>query len=113
VSYNWVVSKNFFAEVTLDLGLGNIKSLLPDNSRYKGIYSFLEPAIILNYEGFNFFTFGLGSGLRLTRSDKSVLRNNLSLPTIILRFSIKFTEIYNHFFLASNSSLYLQDDRRV
>jgi|TARA_B110000305_G_scaffold35015_1_gene34751 hypothetical protein len=113
VSYNWVVSKNFFAEVTLDLGLGNIKSLLPDNSRYKGTYSFLEPAIILNYEGFNFFTLGLGSGLRLTRSDKSVLRNNLSLPTIILRFSIKFTEIYNHFFLASNSSLYLQDDRRV
>ena len=113
VSKQWTLSKIFFAETTLDFGLGKIKSTQTNNKSYKGIYSFLEPALILNYEGFNFFSLGLGSGIRITRSDRSVLSNSLTLPTVILRFSFKLSEIYNHFFIASNSSLYLRYDRRV
>ena len=113
VSKQWTLSKIFFAETTLDFGLGKIKSTQINNESYKGIYSFLEPAFILNYEGFNFFSLGLGSGIRITRSDRSVLSNSLTLPTVILRFSFKLSEIYNHFFIASNSSLYLHHDRRV
>jgi hypothetical protein len=113
VSKHWTLSKIFFAETTLDFGLGKIKSTQINNQNYKGIYSFLEPALILNYEGFNFFSLGLGSGIRITRSDRSVLSNSLTLPTLILRFSFKLSEIYNHFFTASNSSLYLHYDRRV
>ena len=113
VSKQWTLSKIFFAETTLDFGLGKIKSTQINNESYKGIYSFLEPALILNYQGFNFFSLGLGSGIRITRSDRSVLSNSLTLPTVILRFSFKLSEIYNHFFIASNSSLYLHYDRRV
>jgi hypothetical protein len=113
VSKHWTLSKIFFAETTLDFGVGKIKSIQINNESYKGIYSFLEPALILNYEGFNFFSLGLGSGIRITRSDRSVLSNSLTLPTVILRFSFKLSEIYNHFFIASNSSLYLHYDRRV
>ena len=113
VSKHWTLSKIFFAETTLDFGFGKIKSTKINNVTYKGIYSFLEPALILNYEGFNFFSLGLGSGIRITRSDRSVLSNSLTLPTVILRFSFKLSEIYNHFFIASNSSLYLHYDRRV
>ena len=113
VSKQWTLSKIFFAETTLDFGLGKIKSTQINNESYKGIYSFLEPALILNYEGFNFFSLGLGSGIRITRSDRSVLSNSLTLPTLILRFSFKLSEIYNHFLIASNSSLYLHYDRRV
>ena len=113
VSKHWTLSKIFFAETTLDFGLGKIKSTQINNQTYKGIYSFIEPALILNYEGFNFFSLGLGSGIRITRSDRSVLSNSLTLPTVILRFSFKLSEIYNHFFTASNSSLYLRYDRRV
>ena len=112
-SKQWTLSKIFFAETTLDFGLGKIKSTQINNESYKGIYSFLEPALILNYEGFNFFSLGLGSGIRITRSDRSVLSNSLTLPTVILRFSFKLSEIYNHFFITSNSSLYLRYDRRV
>jgi len=113
ISKQWTLSKIFFAETTLDFGLGKIKSTQINNEIYKGIYSFLEPALILNYEGFNFFSLGLGTGIRITRSDRSVLSNSLTLPTVILRFSFKLSEIYNHFFIASNSSLYLHYDRRV
>ena len=113
ISRQWTLSKIFFAETTLDFGLGKIKSTQINNEIYKGIYSFLEPALILNYEGFNFFSLGLGTGIRITRSDRSVLSNSLTLPTVILRFSFKLSEIYNHFFIASNSSLYLHYDRRV
>ena len=113
VSKQWIISKIIFAEATLDFGLGKIKSTQTNNKSYKGTYSFLEPAVILNYEGFNFFSLGLGSGIRITRSDRSVLSNSLTLPTVILRFSFKLSEIYNHFFIASNSSLYLHYDRRV
>ena len=113
ISKQWTLSKIFFAETTLDFGLGKIKSTQINNETYKGLYSFLEPALILNYEGFNFFSLGLGSGIRITRSDRSVLSNSLTLPTVILRFSFKLSEIYNHFFIASNSSLYLRYDRRV
>ena len=113
ISKQWTLSKIFFAETTLDFGLGKIKSTQINNEIYKGIYSFLEPAFILNYEGFNFFSLGLGTGIRITRSDRSVLSNSLTLPTLILRFSFKLSEIYNHFFIASNSSLYLHYDRRV
>jgi hypothetical protein len=113
VSKQWTLSKIFFAEITLDFGLGKIKSTQINNESYNGIYSFLEPALILNYEGFNFFSLGLGTGIRITRSDRSVLSNSLTLPTVILRFSFKLSEIYNHFFIASNSSLYLHYDRRV
>ena len=113
VSKQWDISKIFFAEATLDFGVGKIKSTQITNENYKGIYSFLEPALILNYQGFNFFSLGLGSGIRFTKSDRSVLSNSLTLPTIILRFSFKLSEIYNHFFIASNSSLYLHYDRRV
>jgi hypothetical protein len=113
ISRQWTLSKIFFAETTLDFGLGKIKSTQINNEIYKGIYSFLEPALILNYEGFNFFSLGLGTGIRITRSDRSVLSNSLTLPTVILRFSFKLSEIYNHFFIASNSSLYLRYDRRV
>ena len=113
ISRQWTLSKIFFAETTLDFGLGKIKSTQINNEIYKGIYSFLEPALILNYEGFNFFSLGLGTGIRITRSDRSVLSNSVTLPTVILRFSFKLSEIYNHFFIASNSSLYLHYDRRV
>jgi hypothetical protein len=113
VSKQWDISKIFFAEATLDFGVGKIKSTQITNENYKGIYSFLELALILNYQGFNFFSLGLGSGIRFTKSDRSVLSNSLTLPTIILRFSFKLSEIYNHFFIASNSSLYLHYDRRV
>lgn len=113
VSKQWDISKIFFAEATLDFGVGKIKSTQITNKNYKGIYSFFEPALILNYQGFNFFSLGLGSGIRFTKSDRSVLSNSLTLPTIILRFSFKLSEIYNHFFIASNSSLYLHYDRRV
>jgi hypothetical protein len=113
ISKQWTLSKIFFAETTLDFGIGKIKSTQINNEIYKGIYSFLEPALILNYEGFNFFSLGLGTGIRITRSDRSVLSNSLTLPTVILRFSFKLSEIYNHFFIASNSSLYLHYDRRV
>ena len=113
VSKQWNISKIFFAEATLDFGLGKIKTTQINNEIFKGIYSFLEPALILNYEGFNFFSLGVGSGIRFTRSDRSVLSNSLTLPTVILRFSFKLSEIYNHFFISSNSSLYLHYDRRV
>ena len=113
ISKQWNFSKIFFAEATLDFGLGKIKSTQINKEISKGIYSFLEPALIINYEGFNFFSLGLGSGIRITRSDRSVLSNSLTLPTVILRFSLKLSEIYNHFFIASNSSLYLHYDRRV
>ena len=113
VSKQWTLSKIFFAEATLDFGVGKIKSTQINNESYKGNYSFFEPALILNYEGFNFFSLGLGSGIRITRSDRSIVSNSLTLPTVILRFSFKLSEIYNHFFIASNSSLYLHYDRRV
>ncbi len=109
-SYRWRVSKILFAEATIDFGVGKIKSVSNSGIILKGHYSFFEPAIILNFEEFNFFNLGIGSGIRFSRKDNSVLSDNLSLPTIILRFSLKFTEIYNHFFNPSNSSLYLQDD---
>ena len=109
-SYNWVISEIISAEATLDFGLGRIKSVNIDNSIEKGSYSFFEPAFIINYIGFNFFNLGVGSGIRFTRNDKSIFSSNLTLPTIILRFSLKFTEIYNHFLHRSNTSLYLNDD---
>lgn len=109
-SYNWMVSETISAEATLDFGIGRIKSFNTDDSFEKGSYSFFEPAIIINYIGFNFFNLGIGSGIRFTRNDKSILSRNLTLPTIILRFSLKFTEIYNHFLHRSNTSLYLNDD---
>lgn len=109
-SYNWMVSETISAESTLDFGIGRIKSFNTDDSFEKGSYSFFEPAIIINYIGFNFFNLGIGSGIRFTRNDKSILSRNLTLPTIILRFSLKFTEIYNHFLHRSNTSLYLNDD---
>ena len=109
-SYNWMVSEIFSAEATLDFGIGRIKSVNIDDSFEKGSYSFFEPAVIINYIGFNFFNLGFGSGIRFTRNDKSILSRNLTLPTIILRFSLKFTEIYNHFLHRSNTSLYLNHD---
>ena len=109
-SYNWIISEIISAEATLDFGIGRIKSVNIDDSIDKGAYSFFEPAIIINYNGFNFFNLGFGSGIRFTRNDKSIFYQNLTLPTLILRFSLKFTEIYNHFLHRSNTSLYLNDD---
>ena len=109
-SYNWIVSEIISAEATLDFGIGRIKSINIDDSFDKGSYSFFEPAVIINYRGFNFFNLGCGSGIRFTRNDKSIFSRNLTLPTIILRFSLKFTEIYNHFLHRSNTSLYLEYD---
>ena len=109
-SYNWTVSEIISAEATLDFGIGGIKSINIDDSFDKGSYSFFEPAVIINYRGFNFFNLGCGSGIRFTRNDKSIFSRNLTLPTIILRFSLKFTEIYNHFLHRSNTSLYLEYD---
>ena len=109
-SYNWMISEIMSAEATLDFGIGRIKSVNIDDSIDKGSYSFFEPAIIINYSGFNFFNLGIGSGIRFTRNDKSIFSRNLTLPTIILRFSLKFTEIYNHFLHRSNTSLYLDND---
>lgn len=109
-SYSWTISEIFSAEATLDFGLGRIKTINSENKIDKGSYSFFEPAIIINYLGFNFFNLGVGSGLRFTRHDKSIFTNKLTLPTIILRFSLKFTEIYNHFLHRSNTSLYLSYD---
>ena len=109
-SYNWIISKIISAEATIDFGIGRIKSINIDGSFDKGSYSFFEPAVIINYIGFNFFNLGCGSGIRFTRNDKSIFTRNLTLPTIILRFSLKFTEIYNHFLHRSNTSLYLEYD---
>ena len=108
-SYNWTLSKLFSCETTLDFGLGRLKSN-SYNQKIKGFYSFFEPALILNYNDFNFFSLGLGSGFRLTKKDNFIIDDNWSLPTIILRFSLKFSEIYNHFFHPTNTSLYLNND---
>ena len=109
-SYNWIISEIISAEATIDFGIGRIKSINIDDSFDKGSYSFFEPAVIINYSGFNFFNLGCGSGIRFTRKDKSIFTRNLTLSTIILRFSLKFTEIYNHFLHRSNTSLYLEYD---
>ena len=109
-SYNWIISEIISIEATIDFGIGRIKSINIDDSFDKGSYSFFEPAVIINYSGFNFFNLGCGSGIRFTRNDKSIFTTNLTLPTIILRFSLKFTEIYNHFLHRSNTSLYLEYD---
>ena len=109
-SYNWIISEIISAEATLDFGIGRIKSVNIDDSIDKGAYSFFEPAIIINHNGFNFFNLGFGSGIRFTRNDKSIFYQNLTLPTLILRFSLKFTEIYNHFHHRANTSLYLSYD---
>ena len=109
-SYNWIISEIISIEATIDFGIGRIKSINTDDSFDKGSYSFFEPAVIINYRGFNFFNLGCGSGIRFTRNDKSIFITNLTLPTIILRFSLKFTEIYNHFLHRSNTSLYLEYD---
>ena len=109
-SYNWIISEIISIEATIDFGIGRIKSINIDDSFDKGSYSFFEPAVIINYSGFNFFNLGCGSGIRFTRNDKSIFTTNLTLPTIILRFSLKFTEIYNHFLNRSNTSLYLEYD---
>ena len=53
-SYNWTLSKLFSCETTLDFGLGRLKSN-SFNQKIKGFYSFFEPALILNYNDFNFF----------------------------------------------------------
>ena len=108
-SYNWTLSKLISGEATLDFGLGRVKSF-SFNQPVKGAYSFFEPAIILNYNGFNFFSLGLGSGFRLTNKDNAIITDNWSLPTIILRFSLKFSEIHNHFIHPRNTSLYLIND---
>ena len=108
-SYNWTLSKLISGETTLDFGLGRVKSF-SFNQTKKGSYSFFEPAIILNYNGFNFFSLGLGSGFRFTNKDNAIITDNWSLPTIILRFSLKFSEIHNHFFHPTNTSLYLIND---
>jgi hypothetical protein len=44
-------------------------------------YSFFEPALILNYDGFNFFSLGLGCGFRITRKKRFFIKENLTLPT--------------------------------
>ena len=62
-SYNWTLSKLISGETTLDFGLGRVKSFSLIKLR-KGLTSF-EPAIILNYNGFNFFSLGLGVDLDL------------------------------------------------
>ena len=109
-SYKWGITDIISAEATLDFGIGRIKSVYTGGDIVKGSYSFFEPAIIINYSGFNFFNLGLGSGFRFTRNDQSTFSSSLTLPTIILRFSLKFTEIYNHFIHRSNTSLYLDYD---
>ena len=48
-----MISEIISAEATLDFGIGRIKSVNID-SIDKGSYSFFEPAIIINYSGFNF-----------------------------------------------------------
>ena len=110
LSYSSKLSNIFSAEVTIDFGMGRLKTISFLNEINKCPYSFLEPALILNYDGFNLFSLGLGSGFRITKKSDFILKENLTLPTIILRFSLKFTEIYNHFLDRSNTSLYLNND---
>ena len=110
ISHSSQLSNIFSAEATIDFGMGRLKTISFLNEINKCPYSFLEPALILNYDGFNLFSLGLGSGFRLTKKSDFIIKENLTLPTIILRFSLKFTEIYNHFLDRSNTSLYLNND---
>lgn len=110
ISYSSQLSNIFSAEATIDFGMGRLKTISFLNEINKCPYSFFEPALILNYDGFNLFSLGLGSGFRITKKSDFIIKENLTLPTIILRFSLKFTEIYNHFLDRSNTSLYLNND---
>ena len=110
ISYSSELSNIFSAEATIDFGMGRLKTISFLNEINKYPYSFFEPALILNYDGFNFFSLGLGSGFRITKKSDFIVKENLTLPTIILRFSLKFTEIYNHFLDRLNTSLYLNND---
>ena len=78
------------AEIPFDFGLGRIKN----NS--VGFYSFFEPSFIIEYSGFRFFNLGFGTGLRLSLHDRNVYNNDLTVQTLILRFNLKFIEIFKY-----------------
>ena len=98
-------NNHWSAEIPLDFGFGKIKSVnklttSPSNTvvlENKGHYSFYEPSFIIEYKGFKYFNIGLGTGFRLSSSDRAIYQNNLTTQTLIFRFNLKFAEIYNYF----------------
>ena len=97
------INDDWAAEIPVDFGWGTIKSKYLETIQNKGHYSFYEPSFIVEYKGFKFFNLGLGTGFRYTTNNRLVYSKNLSIQTIILRFNLKFTEIYQHLLQQTNS----------
>ena len=76
------------------MGFGRISHVKNNLPISKGLYVYYEPALIVEFSGFEYISLGLGTGFRFTSKNNSLFPEKLSKPVYIFRLKFRFKEIY-------------------
>lgn len=92
--YIFYAQKNWSAEIPVELGIGRISHTKNNLLLRNGLYVYYEPALIIEFSGFEYISLGLGTGFRFTSKNNLLFSEKLSKPVYIFRIKFRFKKIY-------------------
>lgn len=92
--YIFYAQNNWSAEIPVELGIGRISHIKNNSPLIKGLYVYYEPALIIEFSGFEYISLGFGTGFRFTSKNNLLFTEKLSKPVYVFRLKFRFKQIY-------------------